>query len=150
MKSKKGSYEFLSHTADIKFRAYGNDLNELFTNCLLAQAEVLINPSEVKEKEEKTIMKEAPKIEILLYDFLEEYIFLMDTENFILSRVNFVRIIEETDEQKENSKFRLEANILGDKAGNYDFSGDIKSITRHEMKIEKKRSGYTADIVVDV
>lgn len=152
MEPYKKGYEFLSHTADVKFRAYGKSLDELFKNASEAMSSVLIPPSQVRSKAKKKIRKESLDIESLLFDFLEEFIYLMDTENFILSTVESVKICEKTKPEKgaQTKVFILDAEVSGDSAQDYDFSGDIKSITHHEMYVKKEKDRYVAQVVVDV
>jgi SHS2 domain-containing protein len=145
-------YEFFSHTADVKFRAYGKNLEELFSNSAEALTAVLVKPEAIAYKVEKKLMNEAPTIERLFYDFLEEFLYLMDTEGFICSKITYMRISER--KQNNKTKYFLEAESIGDFAKNYNFSGDIKSITYHDLLIKKEtRDGkevYMAQVVVDV
>jgi len=48
-------YEFLEHTADVKFRAYGKTLEEAFENVALAFAETVSKGEKIKEKKKKSI-----------------------------------------------------------------------------------------------
>ena len=48
-------YEFLEHTADVKFRAYGKTLEEAFSNAALATSAVMTDVKKIKGKIEKTI-----------------------------------------------------------------------------------------------
>ena len=38
-------YKFLEHTADVKFRAYGNGLEEAFSNAALALKQTILGKS---------------------------------------------------------------------------------------------------------
>ncbi|RMF05935.1 archease, partial [Candidatus Woesearchaeota archaeon] len=71
MESNKG-YEFLEHTADVKFRAYGRTLDEAFANAALAATHVLIEPSKVNCAVAKKISVKASRKDTLLYEFLQE------------------------------------------------------------------------------
>ena len=144
MKDISGKYKFLEHTADVKFQASGKDLNEVFINSALAMGSVLMEPENVKLKISKKIKVIGESLENLMYNFLEEFLFLMDTESFILGSIKELKI------ENKNNKYILTSKIIGDKAKNYDFSGDIKSITYHEMFIKKEQNGYKAQVVVDV
>ena len=65
MKIKR--YEFLEHTADIKFRIYGKTLNSIFENTALAISEVISGENEIKNKIEKTITIKGDDNENLMY-----------------------------------------------------------------------------------
>lgn len=142
MEAKK--YEFFEHTADVKFRAYGKSREEMFSNAAIAMTAVLLKPETVQPKIKKKVMNQAKDVQRLLYDFLEDLIFLMDTEHFIVSKVELIKITE------HQGKLQLESELLGDHAANYNFSGDIKSITYHDMYVEEKKDKFSAQVVLDV
>ena len=48
-------YEFLEHTADTKFRAYGKNLEEQFSNAAIALIAVMFDPEKIEEKIIKSI-----------------------------------------------------------------------------------------------
>ncbi len=134
-------YKYLKHTADAKFRAFGKDIDEVFTNSALAMFNILGKTDEVKSTKKIKIKIKARNYERLLYDFLEELIFLLDTEGFFLFEVKEIKISE---------KFELEAVVVGDDYKNYDLKSDIKAVTYSDMKIEKTKKGYEATVVVDI
>ena len=144
-------FEFLSHTADIKFRAYGKSLEEAFVNCAMAVKET-ITKSNVSATITKGCGMMADDLEGLLQNFLEEIIFLFDSENFIISRVEKIRII------KDDNGFSLSCDFAGDvtdgkdlEGKSYDFEEHIKAITYHEMSIKKTNNGsYEIEVVLDV
>ena len=43
-------FEYLDHTADVKFRAYGDSLEKAFGNAALAMFNVMVDTSGVKGK----------------------------------------------------------------------------------------------------
>lgn len=137
-------YKFLEHTADVKVQAFGKSLNEAFGNSALAIKELMLNSEDIKinTKIKKKIKVEGKDEQDLLYNFLEEFIYLLDAENFILSKVENIKI------EKKN-KFELKAEVSGDKASNYKFSNKVKAITFNQMKIEKKGK-FIIQFVVDV
>lgn len=134
-------YKYLKHTADAKFIAFGRDIEEVFANSTLAMSNILGETSKVKETKEHKIKLKARNYERLLFDFLEELVFLLDTENFFLHKVKKIRISE---------TFVLEAVVVGDNSKNYDLKSDIKAVTYSDMKIEKTKKGYEATVVVDI
>ncbi len=48
-------YEFIEHTADLGFKAYGATLEELFVHAAEAFFEALVVPESVEEKKERSI-----------------------------------------------------------------------------------------------
>jgi len=133
-------YKFLPHTADVKFQAFGKTEEEVFENAALALKEVMIKKIKIQSKIKKKIEIGGKDKESLLYNFLEEFLFLLDSENFLLVEINKIKI-------KDN---KLEMEILGDKASNYKFSNDVKAITYNEMFVKKEKGRFICQVVVDV
>lgn len=122
-------FEFLEHTADIKFRAYGKTVNEAFENSVLALVSYLSGGEKIKNKKSKMISIKGHDYESLLYSLLDELIFLLDSEGFVVSKSE-VRI----------NKFSLKAKLYGDDAKNYGLD-HIKAATYAEMHVKKVVSG---------
>jgi SHS2 domain-containing protein len=134
-------FKFLPHTADIKFQSSGKTIEELFENSALALITILTD-KKIKAKKRITIRAEANDLEGLMYNFLEEFLFLLDSEGFI------ARKIEEINLDMEN--FRIIAKISGDDAkSNYEIN-HIKAITYSEMEIKHLSNKWVAQIVLDV
>ncbi|MBT4257866.1 archease [archaeon] len=123
-------FEFLEHTADIKFQAFGETLEEAFSNSALALSNS-ITEEKIKSKKELKFQVKGKNMENLLYNFLEEFLFLFDSESFLLSKVKEMKINKE--------KFELSCVVEGDEANKYSFHSDIKAITYNEMFIKKEK-----------
>lgn len=137
-------YEFLEHTADAKIRAYGKTLEEAFSNVAEATIAVMTDVEKIKEQEERKIKISSQTMKSLLYDFLEELLFLLDTEGFIMKRVKKMNMI------KMKKNIELECEILGDYARNYEIHSTIKAITYSEMEIKQTKEGTMIQIVHDI
>jgi SHS2 domain-containing protein len=135
-------YKFLKHTADVKFQAVGKTLEEAFENASLALIKVMTKGARTKAKEEKKFEIRGKDNENLLYGFLEEILFLLDAENFLMRKIKKIEI----------KKDKLVAEILGDKASNYEFSNDVKAVTYNEMfvKFEENKKCWIVQVVLDV
>ena len=75
---------------------------------------------------------------------MEELLFLIDTENFLLNHVEEIVIHE------KEGKYFLEAIAIGDKADNYETNGDIKAVTYNEMEIKEEKGKVMVQIVLDL
>lgn len=73
-------------TADAAFDAFGKTLEELFENAALATAEVMADLKTVKTKTTKTIEITAENAEQLLFKFLDQIVFLKDSENILFKK----------------------------------------------------------------
>ena len=121
-------YRFLEHTADIKFVAEGKTLEEAFVASAEALKDSICGQIVVMEQQTKKLEVEGNNLENLLYNFLEEFLVLFDSEDFLLSKISDIKIDQE--------KFKLTATVSGDKTENYKFTNDVKAVTYSEMKVE--------------
>ena len=85
-------YKFLNHTADMKFQASGKTLEEAFENSALALLETITKGEKIKAVKRKKIAVKGKDYESLLYNFLEEFLFLLDAEGFIASKIENLEI----------------------------------------------------------
>ena len=134
------NYEFLKHTADIKFKAYGSNINIAFQNSAIAMFKAMYHGN-VKSVLTKKIKVKGKDLESLLYNFLEELVVLLDTRDFFLSKSK-IKIDEK--------KFTLEATLYGDNAKNYETNLEVKAITYNEMFVRKIKNIWTCQVVLDV
>jgi SHS2 domain-containing protein len=80
-------YEYLEEigTADIVFEAIGRDLPELFIDASDATTSVMIDNIEaIQPRETRQIELSNDKLDMLLFDLLQELIFLKDAERLLL------------------------------------------------------------------
>ena len=70
------SYEFLEHTADVKFRAEGLTIEEMFSSAAGALNETIRGDIKILDTEERSFDVEGRDEEELLYNFLEEFLVL--------------------------------------------------------------------------
>jgi len=134
-------YEFFEHTADVKFKAYGRDLEEAFSNAALAMSSVITEYVKVKTESEERIEVEGTDKKSLLYNFLEEILFLLDTKGFLLNSIKEIKI----------EGLKLEAVLVGDTdIDNYGIEGEVKAVTYNEMEIVEEKSKCAVQVVVDI
>lgn len=141
-------YTFLEHTADVKILVEEPTLDEAFKTAAMALKQTMAENVEVKSKITRIITLEENDINDLLYRFMEEFIYLLDADDFLMSEI----IDLEVNKDNEKNLFVLSATISGDNASNYRFSNDVKAVTFNEMKIteDKKNNKCTIQIVLDV
>lgn len=132
-------YKYLEHTADIKFQAFGKNLEEAFVNSAYAMMKVLFE-GRVKGNKIKRIKIKGIDEKSLLYNFLEEILFLLNTEYFLLSEVSRAEI-------KNNE---LTAELIGDDSRSYNLGLDIKAVTYNDMFIKREKSKFTIQVVIDI
>ncbi len=148
-KDNSDKYKFFDKTADAKFQAFGNTLEETFKNAQEAMISVMYDIDEVSNPDydemDREIIVEGTNLESLLYTFLEETIFLMNAE-FFVGLVTKIQIIQ------RDGIHKLKAKLYGTQALNLESHGEIKAVTYNEMyvKFDEKLQKYTAQVVVDL
>lgn len=137
-------YEYLYHTADAKFRAYGKTLEEAFENAALAMFNVMIDTSILKLDQMREIELTSQDIEILLVDWLSELLYLLEVDNIVFGRFE-VHGIEKTEEG-----LSLSAHASGETIdiSRHRFDTQVKAVTFHELDI-KRDDGFSVQVIVD-
>ncbi|MCC6027013.1 MAG: archease [Archaeoglobales archaeon] len=132
-------YRFIDHTADIAFEVYGNSLEELLENSAYAFYEAFVKVDAIKEAETRTVEVEADEEDLLLYRWLNELLFLFETQFFAGKKVK-VRI----------KNMKAEGTIVGSKFGREAVKVEPKAITMHKFGIRRENGKLAAFIVVDI
>ena len=129
--------------ADIAFEATGKNLDELFESAANATIESLANPKSVKSNLIKKFHKTAKDLQRLLFDLLEEIVFLKDAESMVFHSVN-VSVVEK--------KCELTATLIGDYINpkTQELRNDVKAVTMHYYTVEKTKTGWIARVVLDI
>jgi len=133
-------------TADIAFEATGRDLPELFRAAADATTNVMIDNIEaIEPRKARRIELSSDQLDMLLFDFLQELIFLKDAERLLL-RMQDVRI----DERDEN--YFLKATAEGEPldAERHHQRADVKAVTLHGFSVEGTEGGWKARVLLDI
>lgn len=133
-------FEFLKHTGDLKFKAYGKSLSELVENCTLAISSVFSKGKKISSSKTRTIGMEYNKdYELMLYNYIEELICLFDAEGFVVSKAKVT-----------TDGVGLSATLYGDDSKKYKDLDAIKSPTYSEMYVKQKGNAWECQVVLDV
>lgn len=133
-------FEILPHTADGKFRAFGKDIEEQFGNAVLAMFSFMFKLDDVKPKIKKTIIVKGKDEKALLYNWLEEFLVLLDLDAFIPKKIEEIKI------SKTKGGFEIQGIILGDKVNDYEHIGSVKAMTYAEMEITPEYVQVVVDL----
>jgi SHS2 domain-containing protein len=141
-------YEFLEDIAiaDIAFRAWGKTLEELFITAGDATINAMIDNLEAIElKETRTFNLENDELDMLLFNFLQEFVYYKDSE-LLLLRAQQVQI------EEKNSAYHLTAVTQGERLDRerHEERVDVKAITLHRFQLEKTDDGWTAMVILDI
>ena len=136
-------YEYLEHTADVKFIAHGKSPDEMLSNAALALFNSMIDTATVQAKETWKVELSGPDLETLAYNWLSELVFLFETEFAVFSTFD-VKL-------RQNSDWSLQASIGGERIDHsrHAFDNEVKAVTLHEFEI-KKNEFWCIQVVLDV
>jgi SHS2 domain-containing protein len=141
-----GDYEFLDAIAlaDCAVELAGTDLDDLFETAARALAEVMVDPATVPATVERVLTLSAPSIDLLLYDWLGELIYLKDHESLVFTGAE-VTVHPEP-------PCSLTARLIG---GPIDpertaLRADPKAVTFHQFALEPRNGGWRARVVIDI
>lgn len=130
--------------SDCAYRAFGATLEQLFVNAARAVTACMVEPGSVISAHQVEIELEAANEVDLLYNWLEEIVYLKDTESLFL--IEFEINIGGTDKRK------LTARAYGDKIdyNSQQINVDVKAVTMHRFDLQKKHDGWVAFVVLDL
>jgi SHS2 domain-containing protein len=125
------TFEYLEHTADVKFRAYGATPEEMLSNAASALFNAMIDTATVQDNETWKVELQADDIEHLAYDWLSELVFLFETESALFSRFD-VHLLE-------NGTWKLQADVGGERIdlARHAFEDEVKAVTLHKFEVRK-------------
>ncbi|MCQ1534671.1 archease [Methanosarcina sp. KYL-1] len=146
MPPQQKQYEYLEHTADAKFRAYGKTVEEAFENAALAMFNVMIDTGKVSGNTEREVSLESPDLEDLLVDWLSELLYLFEVDEIVFREFRVEEILE------KDGEYFLKARAFGEKFeyGTHPFETDIKAVTYNQLELEETPEGWAAQVVVDI
>ncbi len=135
-------WEHLEHGADIGVKGYGAGLADAFVQAALAMTGVVTDLDNIDPVECVEVECEAPDVEILLLDWLNEIVYQMAVRSMLFGRFE-VRI----------TGHRLRARLYGEAAdpAKHQPAVEIKGATFTELKVyQKAENEWVAQCVIDV
>jgi SHS2 domain-containing protein len=123
--------------------AYGADLKQAFANAARALFSLIIEPESVGETQSWDIELKAPDEESLLVEWLNELIYLFDTENMLFRRF----------ELNELGGGRLRARAYGEKVNSFrhQLKTGIKGATYHMLGVGRDEDNvYRVKVIFDI
>ena len=141
-------YHYLEEigTADIAFEATGRDLPELFSVAADAMTNVMIdNIESIQPVQTREIELSNEELDMLLFDLLQELIFLKDAERVLL-RLRDVQI------NARNDIHFVKATAAGEPLDveRHHQRADVKAVTLQDFSVERMKSGWKAKVLLDI
>jgi SHS2 domain-containing protein len=133
-------------TADIAFEAWGDTVEELFVAAALALLNTMVaDVSDVEMCEELCVHVEEGELDLLLYGFLAELVWLKDARRLLL-RCPELKIAE------RDGVLALDAVVSGERIdpSRHKLQVDVKSITLHRLRVFREDGLWRATVVLDI
>ncbi len=132
-------YKLLEHTADAMIEAHGETLGERFANAAYAMFDQITDVTKIEPQGELKIVLKAENREQLLVDFLQELLFVHDTEDLVFGEF----------EVKTDGK-ALEALVKGEKFDEkkHPKRSVVKGVTYHRLEFDDEER--TVTVLFDV
>ncbi len=132
-----GGFREIEHTADWELEVWGADREALFVQAAFGMLSLLGLRLEDAPRERRSFELEAPDLETLLVDFLNELLFLADSEGFGPDRLDL-----------SFRNGRLAVALEGAQIAKR--SKEIKATTFSKLGIRRTERGLETRIVFDV
>jgi SHS2 domain-containing protein len=141
------TYHFIDDIAlaDVAVEVEEKTLEALFASAAEALLQVQIEDvASINHDVERKIIVSHAKIDLLLYKFLQELIFLKDARHLIL-RADDIDI-------EHGKVFSLTAHLSGERLDplRHEQKVDVKAVTLHKFEVKQTRSGWKARMIFDI
>ena len=130
------SYKFLDHATDAIIEVTAKDLKEAFLTTANAVINLTLDQNKVREKDQKKFSAQGKDLRYLLFSWLEEIPFILITEGFAISRIEFDII--------QNEDYKINAVAYGEPLDfkKHNFKVEIKAPTFYDMEIRQEDGVY--------
>ena len=134
-------FTIVNHTADVGIIAYGADMSKAFANAAKGLFSLITELADVEEVMHRDIELTTTDQESLLVEWLNELIYLFDTENIIFKRFDITQL----------SNTQLKARSYGHKvdSSKHQLKMGVKAATYHILKVNKG-DGCQVQVLFDI
>jgi SHS2 domain-containing protein len=137
-----GRFEFVEHTGDIGVRVFGQTLSELFEQAAQALTFIFTDPETIRIRQTRRLLLEAKTDEELLVNWLNELVYLFDTEGLLFKAYDVLSVHDHHVEALAQGEIYAE--------GRHPIKTAVKAATYHQLKIEHHQGVWTAQVIFDL
>ena len=136
------TFEIINHTGDLGIIVYGGDLSELFFNAGRAFFSLLTNLNRIRSTLERSIVLQSENLEELMVAWLGELLYLFDAKALLFRKFQL----------EEINRCNLRATVRGEffQPERHVIKREIKAVTYHQVKVEKKSGEWQGRIIFDI
>lgn len=138
-------YEYLEHTADARFRAYGGSIEEAFENAAEAMFNVMIDTSDVPCRTSVPIEVEADDLDMLVVEWLSELLYHFEVDFIVFSKFAVTGI------SNSDGVYSLSATACGESIDldKHAFETEVKAVTYNNLSVVQSDGKATVQVTVD-
>lgn len=134
-------FEHFPHTADLGLRVQAPDLPTLFVEAARGlTAMVVPDLTSIKLAESRSFEVPGKENDLLLFDWLNELLFVIDTEHIVFAEFTVTLTPE-----------GLTAEARGEQLhAGHRTEHEVKAITYHGLTLRQSPAGWMAEVIVDI
>ena len=135
----------LDHTSDVQIHSWGESIEEAFELAAVAMGGYMTDLDTVEMSEEQEINAEGHDLESLLFNFLDEVLFLFCAEPFLTSKEVHITELNRDD-------FTIKATCKGEPfdLNKHPQGTEIKAITYSNLQIYDEQKRHEVYVIVDI
>lgn len=136
------NYTLLDHTADIGIEVWGDTKEEALAATVEAMFDLIAKSESVAAREEKKIAVSGADTADMLINLLREALYFFHGDAWLCKKCEILELEEE----------KITARLQGEPydAKKHQLKMEIKAVTYHTLKIEKRDQGWRARVIFDV
>lgn len=133
-------FRLIEHTADIGLAARGRDLAEAFANIAQGLFSIITDIDAIEERETRVVEVQAADREALLFDWINELVYLFEVESLLLRRCEVSAL----------SGQQLRAVCYGERydESRHEIKLGVKSATYHMLKVDAE--AHEVQVILDI
>lgn len=133
-------FRFLEHTADARIECTGRDFAELLESATEGFYAVALRTRRAGTDAERAVCVSGDSPEDVLIRWLQELIFLLDTEHFVAARFQFTVSTEQG----------VSAHAFGYACAADERAEEVKSATYQQLCVRETKEGLLAQFTLDL
>ena len=139
-------YKFMEDVAiaDVCIEATGKTKEEMFENAGLATTSVMVELKTLGKKVKDNFTIEAESLNKLLYEFLEEIVYIKDTDGILFSKYKI--------KLSKDKLYKIKVKCEGEKINSkkQTLLADVKAVTLHMFEVKKVNCKWYCRFVLDI
>jgi SHS2 domain-containing protein len=135
-------FEILDHTADAGLTIYGEDLKALFAHAGEGFFHIITDLRKVKLRVEKRVELKGESLDRLMVDWLGELLYLHDVDHLLFREFVMESVgVEGLKAVAKGEPFQEGVHVI---------KTEVKAVTYHQIRVEKRNDGWRARVIFDL